>query len=95
MFVRAGDLVKNRSGVRLFSDIANTYVVDCDGHEAVLVNGHWMGAGYNAQSFTMMTLNAYQTRMVGFEFDDVRPLCRAVHILTADRGQRGSLRIVG
>ena len=26
---------------------------------------------------------------------DVRPLCRAVHILTADRGQRGSLRIVG
>ena len=29
------------------------------------------------------------------EFDDVRPLCRAVHIPTADRGQRGSLRIVG
>ena len=40
VFVRAGDLVKNRSGVRFLSDIANTYVVDCDGHEAVLVNGH-------------------------------------------------------
>jgi hypothetical protein len=42
----------------------------------------------------MVTLNAHQARMVGFEFDDVRPLCRAVHIPTADRGQRGSLRIV-
>ena len=94
VFVRAGDLVKNRSGVRFLSDIANTYVLDCDGHEAVLVNGHWMGTGYSAQSFTMMTLNAHQARMVGFEFDDVRPLCRAVHIPTADRGQRGSLRIV-
>ena len=94
VFVRAGDLVKNRSGVRFLSDIANTYVVDCDGHEAVLVNGHWMGTGYSAQSFTMMTLNAHQARMVGFEFDDVRPLCRAAHIPTADRGQRGSLRIV-
>ena len=40
VFVRAGDLVKNRSSVRFLSDIANTYVVDCDGHEAVLVNGH-------------------------------------------------------
>ena len=29
------------------------------------------------------------------DIDDVRPLCRAVHIPTADRGQRGSLRIVG
>ena len=29
VFVRAGDLVKNRSGVRFLSDIANTYVVDC------------------------------------------------------------------
>ena len=95
MFVRAGDLVKNRSGVRFLSDISNTYVVDCDGHEAVLVNGHWMGAGYSAQSFTMMTLNAHQARMAGFESDDVRPLCRAVHIPIADRGQRGSLRIVG
>ena len=95
VFVRAGDLVKNRSGVRFLSDIANTYVVDCDGHEAVLVNGHWMCAGYSAQSFTMMTLNAHQALMVGFEFDDVRPLCRAVHISTADRGQCGSLRIVG
>ena len=95
VFVRAGDLVKNRSGVRFLSDIANTYVVDCDGHEAVLVNGHWMCAGYSAQSFTMMTLNAHQALMVGFEFDDVRPLCRAVHIPTADRGQCGSLRIVG
>ena len=95
VFVRAGDLVKNRSGVRFLSDIANTYVVDCDGHEAILVNGHWMGAEYSAQTFTMMTLNAHQTRMVGFEFDDVRLLCRAVHIPTADRGQRGSLRIVG
>ena len=93
-FVRAGDLVKNRSGVRFLSDIANTYVVDCDGHEAVLVNGHWMGTGYSAQSFTMMTLDADQARMVGFEFDGVRPLCRAVQIPTADRGQRGSLRIV-
>ena len=64
VFVRAGDLVKNRSGVRFLSDIANTYVVDCDGHEAVLVNGHWMGAGDSAQSFTMMTLNAHQARMV-------------------------------
>ena len=90
VFVRAGDLVKNRSGVRFLSDIANTYVVDCDGHEAVLVNGQ----GYSAQSFTMMTLNADQARMVGFEFDDVRPLCRAVHITTADRDPRGSLRIV-
>ena len=54
-----------------------------------------MGAGYSAQSFTMMTLNAHQARMVGFEFVDVRPLCRAVQIPTADRGQRGSLRIVG
>ena len=95
VFVRAGDLVKNRSGVRFLSDIANTYVVDCDGHEAVLVNGHWMCAGYSAQSFTMMTLNAHQARMVRFEFDDVRPICRAVNIPTADRGQRGSLRIVG
>jgi hypothetical protein len=95
MFVRAGDLVENRTGVRFLSDIANTYVVDCDGHEAVLVNGHWMGTVYSAHSFTMMTLNAHQARMVGFEFDDVRPLCRAVHIPTADRGQRGSLRIVG
>ena len=42
----------------------------------------------------MMELNADQARMVGFEFDDVRPLCRAVHIPTVDRGQRGSLRIV-
>ena len=48
VFVRAGDLVKNRSGVRFLSDIANTYVLDCDGHEAVLVNGHWMGTGYSA-----------------------------------------------
>ena len=95
VFVRADDLVKNRSCVRFLRDIANTYVVDCDGHEAVLVNGHWMGAGYSAQSFTMMTLNAHQARMVRFEFDDVRPLCRAVNIPTADRGQRGSLRIVG
>ena len=94
VFVRAGDLVKNRSGVRFLSDIANTYVLDCDGHEAVLVNGHWMGTGYSAQSFTMMTLNADQPRIVGFEFDDVRPLCRAVHIPTADRDPRGSLRIV-
>ena len=94
VFVRAGDLVKNRSGVRFLSDIAKTYVLDCDGHEAVLVNGHWMGTRYGAQSFTMMTLNADQARMVGFEFDDVRPLCRALHIPTADRGQRGSLRIV-
>ena len=93
--MRAGDLVKNRSGVRFLSDIANSYVVDCDGNEAVLVNGHWMGAGYSAQSFTMMTLNAHQARMVGFKFDDRRPLCRAVHIPTADRRQRGSLRIVG
>jgi hypothetical protein len=54
-----------------------------------------MCAGYSAQSFTMMTLNAHHARMVGFEFDDVRPLCRAVHIPTADRGQCGSLRIVG
>ena len=53
-----------------------------------------MGTGYSAQSFTMMTLNAHQARMVGFEFDDVRPLGRAMHIPTADRGQRGSLRIV-
>ncbi len=94
VFVRAGDLVKNRSGVRFLSDIASTYVVDCDGHEAVLVDGHWMGTGYSAQSFTMMTLNADQARMVEFEFDGVRPLCRAVQIPTADRGQRGSLRIV-
>ena len=94
VFVRAGDLVKNRSDVRFLSDIANTYVVDCDGHEAVLVNGHWMGTGYSAQFFTMMTLNAHQARMVGFEFEDVRPLCRTVLIPTADRGQRGSLRIV-
>jgi len=94
VFVRAGDLVKNRSGVRFLSDIANTYVVDCDGHEAVLVNGHWLGTGYSAESFTMMSLNADQARMVGFEFDGVRPLCRAVQIPTADRGQRGSLRIV-
>ena len=42
----------------------------------------------------MMTLNADLARMVGFEFDGVRPLCRAVQIPTADRGQRGSLRIV-
>ena len=42
----------------------------------------------------MMELNADQARMVGFEFDDVRPLCRAVHISTVYRGQRGSLRIV-
>ena len=90
-----GDLVKNRSVVRFLSDIANTYVVECDEHKAVLVNGHWMGTGYSTQYLTMMTLNAYQARMVGFEFDDVRPLCRAVHIPTADRGQRGSLRIVG
>ena len=95
VFARAGDLVKNRSGVRFLSDIANTYVVDCDGHEAVLVNGHWMGAGYSAQSSTMMTLNAHQARMVRFEFDVVRPICRAANIPTADRGQRGSLRIVG
>jgi len=94
VFVRAGDLVKNRSGVRFLSDIANTYVVDCDGHEAVLVNGHWLGTGYSAESFTMLSLNADQARMVGFEFDGVRPLCRAVQIPTADRGQRGSLRIV-
>jgi hypothetical protein len=94
VFVRAGDLVKNRSGVRFLIDIANTYVVDCDGHEAVLVNGHWMGTGYSAQSFTMMTSNEQQAHMVGFEFDDVRPLCREVQIPTADRGQRGSLRIV-
>ena len=94
VFVRAGDLVKNRSGLRFLSDIASTYVVDCDGHEAVLVDGHWMGTGYSAQSFTMMTLNADQARMVEFEFDGVRPLCRAVQIPTADRGQRGSLRIV-
>ena len=32
VFVREGDLVKNRSRVRLQSDIANTYVVECDGH---------------------------------------------------------------
>lgn len=94
VFVRAGDLVKNRSGVRFLSDIANTYVVDCDGHEAVLVNGHRLGTGYSAESFTMMSINADQARMVGFEFDGVRPLCRAVQIPTADRGQRGSLRIV-
>ena len=94
VFVRAGDLVKNRSGVRFLIDIANTYAVDCDGHEAVLVNGHWMGTGYGAQSFTMMTSNEQQAHMVGFEFDDVRPLCREVQIPTADRGQRGSLRIV-
>lgn len=94
VFVRAGDLVKNRTGVRFLSDIANTYVLDCDGHEAVLVNGHWMGTGYSAQSFTMRTLNADQPRIVGFEFNDVRPLCRAVHIPTADRDPRGSLRIV-
>ena len=81
--------------MRFLSDIAATYVVKCDGHEAVLVSGHWMGTGYSTQSFTMMTLNAHQARMVGFEFDDVRPLCRAVHIPTADRGQCGSLRIVG
>ena len=42
----------------------------------------------------MMTLNEQQARMVGFEFDGVRALCRAVQIPTADRGQRGSLRIV-
>ena len=94
VFVRAGDLVKNRSGVRFLSDIANSYVLDCDGHEAVLVNGHWMGTVYSAQSFTMMTLNADQARIVGFEFDDVRPLFRAVHIPKADRDPRGSLRIV-
>ena len=85
---------KIKTGVRFLSDIANTYVVDCDEHEAVLVNGHWMGTGYSAQSCTMMTLDADQARMVGFEFDGVRPLCRAVQIPTADRGQRGSLRIV-
>ena len=73
VFVRAGDLVKNRSGVRFLSEIVNTYVVDCDEHEAVLVNGHWMGAGYSAQSFTMMTLNAHQTRMVGFELERCAP----------------------
>ena len=54
-----------------------------------------MGTGYSAQSFTMMTLNADQARMGGFDFDDVRPLCRAVHIPTVERGRRGSLRIVG
>ena len=42
----------------------------------------------------MMELNADQARMVGFEFDDVRPLCRALHIPKVDRGQRGSLRNV-
>ena len=94
VFVRAGDLVKNRSGVRFLSDIASTYVVDCDGHEPVLVDGHWMGTGYSAQSFTMMTLNADRARIVGFEFDGVRALCRAVQIPTADRGRRGSLSIV-
>ena len=43
----------------------------------------------------MITLNADQARIVGFEFYDVRLLCRAVHIPTADRDPRGSLRIVG
>jgi len=94
VFVRAGELVKNRSGVRFLSDIANTYVVDCHGHEAVLVNGHWMGTGYSSLAFTMMTLDADHARLMGFDFSDVRPLCREVHVPTAKRGRHSALRIV-
>lgn len=93
-FARAGDLVKNRSGVRFITDIANTYVVDCHGHEAVLVNGHWMGTGYSSLAFTMMTLDADHARLMGFDFSDVRPLCREVHVPTAKRGRHSALRIV-
>ena len=90
-FVRAGDLVRFNPGVRFVSEIANTYVLDCSMHESVLVNGVWMGTGYSSMSFTMMTLDAQNAELIGFNFDDVRPLCRPVRL---PKNNRRSLRIV-
>lgn len=90
-FVRAGDLVRFNPGVRFVSEIANTYVLDCSMHESVLVNGVWMGTGYSSMSFTMMTLDAQNAELIGFNFDDVRPLCRPVQV---PKNNRRSLRIV-
>jgi hypothetical protein len=94
MFVRAGDLVRNSTGVRFISSTLNTYILNCDGHEAILVNGHWMGTGYSSQSYTMMTLDVHQAQLIGLEFTDVRPLCRVIYVPTADKGNRRMLRVV-
>lgn len=95
MFARAGDLARNTTGVRFISNTANTYILNCDGHEAILVNGHWMGTGYTSLSYTMMTLDVHQAQLIGLEFTDVRPLCRAIYVSTADKSNRRMLRVVG
>ena len=94
MFARAGDLARNTTGVRFISSTLDTYILNCDGHEAILVNGHEMGMGYSSLCYIKMTLDVHQAQLFGLEFTDVLPMCRAIYVPTVDKGNRRMLRVV-